>query len=109
MPQFPCEFFDKDIDHITTVSTNAVIKVSASSLQDLDGGSAIVLDALREKCAAATASLALPFACGIQWFDLKKVAEERRKLKEDGKSAELGMSTMMIRGSEKFEGAGMNI
>ncbi|KAA8569041.1 hypothetical protein EYC84_000714 [Monilinia fructicola] len=82
--------------HTSAVSAEAVIKVGATGLQDLAGGSSILLSALREAYtvairdamyyALAAASLSLPFACGMQWFNLKKVAEERRKEKEERNS-----------------------
>ncbi|TEY64669.1 hypothetical protein BOTCAL_0144g00050 [Botryotinia calthae] len=99
--------------HTTAVSAEAIIKVGASGLQDLAGGSEIVLTALREAYtiairdamyyALAAACLSLPFACGMQWFNLKKVAEERRKAKDEGKSVGVETSVMVDSaiGSEK--------
>jgi hypothetical protein len=75
--------------HTTAVSPATVIEVGATGLQDLAGTSSTVLLALREAYADAirdvmiyalfAASAALPFVCSMQWLNIKKVAEQRRK------------------------------
>ncbi|PQE02873.1 efflux pump antibiotic resistance protein [Rutstroemia sp. NJR-2017a BBW] len=100
--------------HTSAVSPADVIEVGATGLQSLARSSSTVLVALRDAYAdaiqdtmyyaLATACVALPFACGMQWLNIKKVAEERReaKLQLNG----LGVvASNDVPGTEKTEGA----
>ncbi|KAK6607441.1 major facilitator superfamily transporter [Botrytis cinerea] len=80
--------------HTTAVSAEAVIKVGASGLQDLAGGSEIVLTALREAYtiairdamyyALAAACLSLPFCLRNAMVQPQKGCRGKEKSKERG-------------------------
>jgi hypothetical protein len=77
--------------YTTAVSPEAVVNVGATGLQELAGPSTVILVALRKAYAHAirdaliyaltAACAALPFACSMQWFNIKTVAKERRQAK----------------------------
>lgn len=79
--------------YTTAISPATVIAAGATGLDSLAGPSYTVLVALRKAYAdairnttlfvLAAAVAALPFACGMQWLNIKKVAEERRNTKTE--------------------------
>jgi hypothetical protein len=93
--------------HTTEVSTQQVIDAGAGGLKSIAPNVA-VLQSLREAYAAAMRGsfvlalvgtcLALPFAVGMQWLNIKTVAEERR-----GNTREGAVNSIKAEGSTKLE------
>jgi hypothetical protein len=81
--------------HTSAVSVQTVIDAGAGGLKAI-APTLAVLQELREAYADALGGtfvlalvgtcLALPFAVGMQWLSIKKVAEERRERAKEGKS-----------------------
>lgn len=79
--------------HTTEVSAQQVIDTGAGSLNSI-APNVVVLQSLRESYAAALKGtfvlplvgmcLALPSAAGMQWLNIKRVAEERRGNAREG-------------------------
>lgn len=75
--------------YTSAVSPAAVLGVGATGLRNLAGSNSTLLLALREAYAdaiqdamiyaVAGVCVALPFACGMQWFNIKRVAKQRRE------------------------------
>lgn len=73
--------------HTTTISVQSVIDSGAGGLRSI-APNALVLQQLREAYAVSLKGtfrlalfgtcLALPFAAGMQWLNIKRIAEERR-------------------------------
>ena len=97
--------------HTTAISPQAVVSVGATGLVGLTR-SAEVLRAVREAyteairhaliLALAGACGGFPFAWGMEWLNIKKVAEERKKRNLD-EGVELQNKEVVERGSKNEE------
>ena len=89
--------------HTTAIPAPLVVHAGAESLQHLSAGSATVLNALKTSyniavsntlyLALASISLAIFFACGMEWKNIKREAEHRKvvELDKEGMSSTVNL------------------